>query len=121
MTNDNRELLELAAKAVGVAMVFDDEGGPGYWSEWRGLPQWEYWNPLSDDGDALRLAARLASNTRGTTFSISLSVMHDGRGFSSAEFHARDGRSNNVTGDDLSKATRLAIVRAAAEIGRRMP
>jgi hypothetical protein len=118
MTNDNRELLELAARAVGHLTRTDSQG---VWLiEPDGSPI-RLWRPHEDDGDALRLAVRLASITRGTTFSISLSVMHDGRGFSSAEFHARDGRSNNVTGDDLAQAAMLAIVRAASAIGKGMP
>lgn len=40
---ENRELLILAAKAAG----YGNEEGSGYW------------NPLMDDGDALRLAVKL--------------------------------------------------------------
>jgi hypothetical protein len=65
----DRELLELAAKAAG----FENphwEDGP--WLEARyGLKCaiWSdsfdgYWNPLEDDGDALRLAAALNINLR---------------------------------------------------------
>lgn len=56
---NDRELLEAAAKAAGIQMEFNDMGTPGYWGKWRNLPQWEQWNPLTDDGDALRLAVKL--------------------------------------------------------------
>jgi hypothetical protein len=56
---EDRELLELAAKATGIDLHWQDDGSSGYYSDWRGLPQWEHWNPLADDGDALRLAVKL--------------------------------------------------------------
>lgn len=57
----DRELLELAAKAAG-SDVFELDGG---WvqkigKEIDGLERWVgRWNPLEDDGDALRLAVKL--------------------------------------------------------------
>ena len=79
----DREMLELAAKAAGVE-----------------------WNPLTDDGDALRLAVKLGI----CYFDGDLAVCF-----------GADGR--NITepfGIDPYAATRRAIVRAAAEIGRDM-
>lgn len=52
----DRELLELAANAIGLDLCWNDAETPGYYSEWRGMPQWEVWNPLVHDGHALRLA-----------------------------------------------------------------
>ena len=54
----DRELLELAAKAAGIEHK-------GYCGTPPGLILWEtdyglkLWNPLTDDGDALRLAVKL--------------------------------------------------------------
>jgi hypothetical protein len=52
---DDKKLLELAAKAAGIEYgwqhIYDDYEGST--SE-----KWD-WNPLSDDGDALRLAVKL--------------------------------------------------------------
>jgi hypothetical protein len=45
------ELLERAAKAAGMVIEFDDEGCCMH----RGME----WTPLTDDGDALRLAVEL--------------------------------------------------------------
>lgn len=100
----DRELLELAAKAAGVKRVImngwcgdivkrrDQEDGGGLF------------DPLTDDGDALRLAVKLE-----------LQIC---RGI------ARDMETGNteVVGDELDPyaATRRAIVRAAAAIGKEM-
>ena len=51
----DRELLELAAKAAG--LEFDLLDGKPIRREPDGQPV--YWNPLTDDGDALRLAVAL--------------------------------------------------------------
>jgi len=68
------------------------------------------WNPLTEDGDAFRLAVKLGMDVEiGITFS-----------WACAEKGNRGGHSVPTHGDPLT-ATRLAIVRAAAEIGRTMP
>jgi hypothetical protein len=103
MTTD-RELLEAAARAAG------------YWvAEFNcpaNLPRPD-WNPLTDDGDALRLACDLglrvypiARTSSGAACSAVGSVTCE--------------RLSEVAGTSLEtrSATRRAIVRAAAEIGR---
>jgi hypothetical protein len=107
----DREMLELAAKAAGIVLEFNDYGQPGYWSEWRGLPQWEAWNPLTDDGDALRLAAALRMHVVWT---------RDSRDRVITEIPNSIAHGTNADGDPC-KAMRLVITRAAAEIGRKMP
>jgi hypothetical protein len=92
---DDRELLELAAKAAG--------RGSQWWMEstWNG-PDKE-WNPLTDDGDALRLAVKLGL------------IVECGRAWIS--------RHGPMFGEDVLPdpyaATRRAIVRAAAAIGEK--
>jgi hypothetical protein len=104
----DRELLELAAKAAGMgAPVSICQTGICFeWGE-------GYWNPLTDDGDALRLAVKLGIAVQ--------CHLHDGEGYALAGAgqipNAVDIRPN----DDPYAATRRAIVRAAAEIGRNMP
>jgi len=93
----NRELLVLAAQAAGIAdgAVFYD------------MENDKEWNPLTDDGDALRLAVKLklegiiwyGDTTVASDFAETEKVQHE---------------------DDPYAATRRAIVRAAAEIGRAM-
>ena len=104
MTND-KELLELAAKAVGLKGEYFDEtsgGGAGMREHELFYPNW---NPLADDGDALRLAVtlKLSPIMRGenAVLCVSTDFFED-------------------AGDDPYAATRRAIVRAAAEIGRNM-
>lgn len=100
----DRELLELAAKAANIEHGADrlDCGLsitlPG--GRHHSLPRW---NPLEDDGDALRLAVQL-----GITF------RHFGHKVSAVGTTQFD----EYVGDDPYAATRRAIVRAAAEIGR---
>ena len=104
------ELLELAAKAYASEDVIKTMRGfervVGY-SEAMCCQIMTEWNPLTDDGDALRLAVKLRIDVA----------------------HARDyvvsglgtaGSMRRENGDDCT-ATRRAIVRAAAEIGRSMP
>lgn len=89
-----RELLELAARAADDGIVF-------YGECWRAQSGRE-WNPLLDDGDALRLAVKLGVNIESYSDTVSADGIHEDRGF-----------------DDCA-ATRRAIVRAAAAIGKEM-
>ena len=112
--NDDRELLELAAKAVGQDIHDWNGDCPVYYIEhWSGdpneQPQQEvcYWNPLTSDGDALRLAVKL-----GMSGVISLEQAE------TEIYPSLTGAITERHGDDPYAATRRAIVRAAAEIGK---
>lgn len=114
MTTD-RELLELAAKAAGIALIswtnmYDacDEIGGRFITQPRGEP----WNPLEDDGDALRLAVKL----RLTIYPPE--AEGDGATISTPGVDG-DWITEECTGDVFA-ATRRAIVRAAAAIGKAM-
>jgi hypothetical protein len=101
----DRELLVLAAKAAGIARSQWDY-------EWvRGLGHMvcrsDMWSPLTDDGDALRLAVKLG---------LLFTYMHD-RFELFQRLYLEDLDNDNRP----QEATRRAIVRAAAEIGRTMP
>ena len=99
---NDRELLELAAKAAGIEVGrYDDGAGFNY----PDTNAW--WNPLTDDGDALRLAVKLRIEIRLGPHDA---MAHQGFRRSHAESY----------GSDQYAATRRAIVRAAAEIGRVM-
>ena len=107
MNENDREMLELAAKAAGIVYKTD----AGYvWIFEQDL--WTCWNPLTDDGDALRLAVALGLLVyvmRDAGFTgIRLPGEHIGGKYDEVEMH----------GTDPYAATRRAIVRAAAEIGR---
>lgn len=92
----DRELLELAAKAAGI----EDLGAYGHMTG-------RDWNPLTNDGDALRLAVKLG-------FQLDL------RDPATRTFGAPSGAIDEHHRKDPYTATRRAIVRAAAEIGRTM-
>lgn len=108
----DRELLEMAAKAAGIAVV---------WGKWMNRHEWLVhhntgdlapWNPLTDDGDALRLAAHLKIDIK----------------WQPTNPFPKDtvGAYHRKTELELfcamypEKDYRRAIVRAAAEIGRGM-
>ena len=99
----DRELLELAAKAAGK-------------TNWQSQTRWDsegvpYWNPLTDDGDALRLAVKLGIRVEPSPRGCS--VMWPGGAGLRVETIL-----NSTIGADSATSTRRAIVRAAAEIGR---
>ena len=115
------EMLQFAAKATFLRVGREPNGLECgrydlYWSQshqelvWHNTtagseyPEPVFWNPLTDDGDAFRLAVRL-----------SLPV-HSGQVYSGVE-----GFPPEKNNGDPFAATRRAIVRAAAEIGKIMP
>ncbi len=104
----DREMLELAAKAAGLRL--DELGGRIVRREIDGQPV--YWNPLTDDSDALRLAVklRLVVDSGGVTPRNERIYVGGLEGYLADE----------PTGTDIYAATRRAIVKAAAEIGRGM-
>lgn len=112
MTTD-RELMELAAKAAGydLGWMWDDwcrEDRVFYFaSQSDGYRKGERWNPRDDDGDALRLAVKLG-------------LQLDMRDPETRAFGAPTGRIDEHHRTDPYAATRRAIVRAAAEIGKAM-
>ena len=104
---NDKELLELAAKASGIKLTW-----------WNQVPKnttgadprmniyaFPIWNPLTDDGDALRLAVKLGMGLDlPTQTSVYVVVNND--------------QLEYCKNKDHYAATRRAIVRAAAEIGR---
>jgi hypothetical protein len=103
---NDRELLELAAKAAGMSITPN-------WSYADGLiADGELWNPLTDDGDALRLAVKLGIEPRQTPEMASALWSID----TPPGFAVR----NEMRNGDPYAATRRAITRAAAEIGKGM-
>ena len=100
----DRELLELAAKACG-------ELTPS----WYGNSDYmdgvlSRWNPLTDDGDALRLAVKLGLRAR---YDRRLSIAWVEEPFTEV-------RCDDAVNFDEYATARRAIVRAAASIGEQM-
>ena len=111
--NEDKELLELAAKAAGIeplGKAFEMNG------DFAGfcMPARKVWNPLTDDGDALRLAVKLGLLI--DAIGISAGVRFSSENGYDVWLYEKHENHNN----DPYAATRRAIVRAAAEIGRGM-
>lgn len=99
----DRELLELAAKAAGYDLR-PVKFASGAFYHYRIDDSGYAWTPLSSDGDAFRLAVKLGlhiTNSAQDAWATHLSVT----------------AIEPIVGDALA-ATRRAIVRAAAEIGK---
>lgn len=115
----DRELLGLAAKAAGIEVRWFEAWESYFIHEPHRLPtSWKAWNPLTDDGDALRLAVR-------RRFHINIFPAHNFKGIEAPGFveiwNWQDSdpiHTEYVKDADYEAATRRAITRAAAEIGR---
>jgi hypothetical protein len=96
----DRELLELAAKAAGMNGTAADFGDRLVF-----LPDGssDEWNPLTDDGDALRLA-------------VTLGFINPGQ-WPCAGYAEADRMLKETGNVDWYAVTRRSIVRAAAAIG----
>lgn len=118
---NDRELLELAAKAAGMDIyestdgtlqnrpvwVFSAGGGMGT------MPYEVRWNPLNDDAQALRLAVKLGMDIDSAYDAVEVKQYS----FDKEKFIVSVLEDNR---NDPYAATRRAIVRAAAEIGKEM-
>ena len=124
----DRELLELAAKAAGYYFCTESMGEEQFYcvpvpekelvTNWCPIKSGRHryegtslfkWNPLTDDGDALRLAVKLELSVY--SHHLMINVTHTMKPFCELEI-IEDQPS------DPYAATRRAIVRAAAEIGK---
>lgn len=117
----DRELLEMAAKAAGLILLQvpnASQTDADWWAYSIGeKPNTaKIWNPLLDDGDALRLAVKLRLLVECGYLTVNVRYNYD-----EVEQWSLDdsGVTESVHGD-MYAATRRAIVRAAAEIGRAM-
>ena len=109
----DRELLELAAKAAGYVIELDMNWGTG------GMPFFRMsgnkWNPLTDDGDALRLAVKLQLTVCNEHLSAGVAYCTDADENVYPEVQSTDHQPRVNDGDYA--ATRRAIVLCAAHIG----
>ena len=114
---DNKETLELAAQAADIEILesrLDDPYHGNLLIVHRCIPLGHGWNPIHDDADALALAVKLNIPLQfpenGTVARTQL-PMDPTQTF--------DEPAANFYKEDLLAACRRAIVRAAAEMGRR--
>ncbi|HDS0936990.1 TPA: hypothetical protein QDZ12_000185 [Pseudomonas putida] len=117
----DQQLLDLAAKAAmraGLKLECPDELDGVYVSRCSGRNGYT-WNPLEDDGDALRLAVKLGLTLRLNQFDEWTQVFAgDCYARMTPAVSEHIGRTRE--GQTIEQATRRAIVRAAAEIGKAM-
>jgi hypothetical protein len=106
INNTDRELLLLAARASGFPDYRMGEGGH-FKIKRHELDGYIGWNPLTDDGDALRLA-------------VQLEIQIDPRNPETRVFGPVGDRVDEYHKPEAFAATRRAIVRAAAAIGEGM-
>ena len=108
----DRELLELAAKAAGIdywVVRFAPKSAPIERLHITKDGETVEWNPLQDDGDALRLAVRLG-----------IAPIQDEKEKVCAAYWTDVHCVHVAYKGDPYTATRRAIVRASAEIGKGM-
>lgn len=115
----DKELLELAAKAAGIENLQWESDGtiqnrinrPTVPYSVHGMISAIDWNPLTDDGDAFRLAVNIG-------FGVSIPLLS--KRTDVVTFYGPVISITECHGDDPCASTRRAIVRAAAEIGKGM-
>jgi hypothetical protein len=107
------ELLTLAARALGAR--FEEVDGEGYGNlHFEDGSVVHAWNPLAFSGDAFELAVELELDVMpsgawvGKDQGVLAALVQNGYGIDEVEEHAGDPRA----------ATRRAVTRAAAEIGK---
>ena len=111
----DREMLELAAKAAGIHIDKSKhngggDGNTGFDVLGNAVLDWhngKTWNPLTDDGDALRLAVRMQ---------LQLDLRHMTNEVSA--YGSPSGRIDEGVRIDPLAATRRAITRAAASMAK---
>lgn len=112
----DKEMLDLAADAAGIEIEYSPSGIENVGGSLRKfrVTSWHGpylkgtktdWNPLVDDGDALRLAVKLNMTVKTTDYGGAAKT---------------EGEWLLVADTDTLAATRRAIVRAAAEIVKGM-
>ena len=109
-TESDRELLDLAAKAAGLDVRWYANDCLQVADKCNGFAG--KWNPLTDDGDALRLAVKLG-------IEVIPGMAHWGP-VTYTNYPNKRGLNgpSETHGSDPMAATRRAIVRAAAAIAR---
>lgn len=118
----DRELLELAAKAAGIEIWSGQRDQSG--TLFRSAPSGDgkfggvEWNPLADDGDALRLAIKLQLTVGNEHLRAGCAYCTDGDDTTYPTVWSGTNE-DSVLPEDYA-ATRRAIVLAAAQIGQEL-
>jgi hypothetical protein len=121
---NDKELLGLAARAAGLAVTPHNnfKSCPELMFTYSG----KNWNPLTDDGEALRLAVKLGLGLTFDRYSNSKRNTPEAEWFTDIDFcNGMPPSASTIKeekhGNDALAATRRAIVKAAAELGKAKP
>lgn len=116
-----RRLLELAAKAMGLSI--DEHSRNGSCWAWvykkDAVPDSDgempifRWSPYNDDGDSRRMEVAL-------NLQVNPEIQTD-HGPAATAYDGGHGIATELHNGDKAKATRMAVLRAAAAIGEAMP
>jgi hypothetical protein len=111
VADQDQELLELAAKAAGIKLLWTCGGIPvNTPTLFEGLGSDTVWNPLTDDGDSARLRSALMMNVNWYDDGVEVDLE-----FSCGHFLKIADHSN-----DRDAALRMATLKCAVEYARRM-
>lgn len=117
-TWQDKDQFEFAAKAAGYTKTawVEDANGVERFQVFSEREMWLEWNPRDDDGDALRLAVCLAMKITTGVWNC-----HVNAGWIHIEEpYTGDQTTGAITAKSAMQATRRAIFRAAAEVGKLM-
>lgn len=113
----DRELLEAAARAADMNyLIWTPGAAPIVPGEHRVCADHGYWNPLTDDGDALRLAAKLELSILPGGGNVEVSAYEGMKELEDGEMFYPWCQEHY--GPDRCAATRRAIVRTAAAMNK---
>ena len=113
------ELLELAAKAAGYNFSWSDKYDCAeIWLD--GDKKKTFWQPNIDDGDAMRLRGKIGAWIADEGDAVRVEINRYPQSSVAIEVYERDLSGGFASNQSVCRATRLAIVRAAAQIGAQM-
>lgn len=118
----DRELLELAAKAIGYEFKFNLANAGQLFKNEEYV---KFWNPIKYNDDAFVLAVKLRLQIQINDASVVVDFPQNDAGVTRESLYqypdSKCDTDYNIVHINHEKATRRAIVRTAAEIGRSLP
>ena len=120
----DRELLELAARAAGYEYECTSHTGRPENDQHQIRNEagaMVDWNPLADDGDALRLRNRLSAMIIDEGNCVFVAIYRsDAPSVEIREMYIGDLEGGYSSAASVNEATRRAVTRAAAEVGKNL-
>ena len=122
MENKNivdREMLELAAIGAGYKFSWSEKYDCAeIWLD--GDRKKTFWQPHIDDGDAMRLRGKIGAWITDEGDAVRVEINRYPQSSVAIEVYERDLSGGFASNQSVCRATRRAIVRAAAQIGAQM-